>query len=515
MAVSFVAAGSVGQAFGGSSVTPGLPTGWAQNDLLLLWQCHDSSSDGATPPLPTGYTNILTIVNGNFAGACRLSYKLAGSSESAPSWTAGGTSSRTDTGELLAYRGVDQTTPINISNSGSAAAATSWSSVAVTTTAANCIVACWLMWTAFVANPGTITNASLTGITTRVSKFSSSFNLSNAAAEFDGLLASAGSSGSFSGTWSSGSRSYGTVVVGIAPSTGGGVNTGQAVSATLTTTASLAKAAGKALAATATTTATLVKATAKTLSATLISTASLLKKTSKLLSATLTTTASIASGFGHLLTLTATLTSSASLTKAAGKILTAGLTTGATLQRTTGKLLAAMLTTAATLQRATAKALTAALTTAASLARGIGKGLALASLTLSAALDTLFTGGSTPPVTPSGGDGFGPARSPSRRALRRQQSIKSNEVLLSGQALVPVTRSAIRKAIRRPEAAGWKFTAAAAVMPPLVPIDVPSPIRASAVTANMVALAVAQYLARLREAEEQDEEEVMLLLLAT
>lgn len=115
--------------------------------------------------------------------------------------------------------------------------------------------------------------------------------------------------------------------------------------------------------------------------------------------------------------------------------------------------------------------------------------------------------GALPVTTRLGGDGAG-ERSPSRRRARRLQSLQNNEALRP--QLVPVTKKVVARALKLPEAAGWRFTEARAALPPLLPIEVPSPIRPSAVTATMVALAVAKYLEQVRA--EQDEEDVMVLL---
>lgn len=78
MAISLVSAGSF--AAGTGTVTPELPAGWQQYDILVLFiEC----ASGDTPSVPDGYTDALSKV---YSGKTQLmvGWKRAGSSESAP-----------------------------------------------------------------------------------------------------------------------------------------------------------------------------------------------------------------------------------------------------------------------------------------------------------------------------------------------------------------------------------------------------------------------------------------------
>jgi hypothetical protein len=127
---TFVAAGT--SATGVGAVTPGLPAGWAQDDIFLLVVQAEGAGSFSTP---SGYTTI-DSVNGITSGvgstAMALYYKRATASESAPTVN--------DTGDhtfavILAFRGcVASGSPVATFATGIGFSSTSVSFSAITTT---------------------------------------------------------------------------------------------------------------------------------------------------------------------------------------------------------------------------------------------------------------------------------------------------------------------------------------------------------------------------------------------
>jgi len=98
-AMSYVAAGSASHA-NNASVSPGLPAGGAQGDLLLILAAIRNSGAGA-PATPSGYTLLVDGSNVKLFG------KIAGSSESAPTVTfTGGVANADTSAQMAALRGV-------------------------------------------------------------------------------------------------------------------------------------------------------------------------------------------------------------------------------------------------------------------------------------------------------------------------------------------------------------------------------------------------------------------------
>jgi hypothetical protein len=98
-AMSFVAAGTAAHA-NNASISPGLPAGLAQGDLMLMLVAIRNSGAG-TPNTPTGWTLLVNASN------MRVFGKVAGSSESAPTVTfAGGVVNADTSGQIAAFRGV-------------------------------------------------------------------------------------------------------------------------------------------------------------------------------------------------------------------------------------------------------------------------------------------------------------------------------------------------------------------------------------------------------------------------
>ncbi len=116
MAITFVGAGSVfsGVAY---AATPGLPAGITANDFLFAFcaapdtSVGDWADDGGDG---NGWTQLIT--NEETTGRdneTAIYYKVAGSSESAPTFSYDGANDPL-TSAILAFRGVDTTTPFDV-----------------------------------------------------------------------------------------------------------------------------------------------------------------------------------------------------------------------------------------------------------------------------------------------------------------------------------------------------------------------------------------------------------------
>lgn len=101
-AITFVAAGAASTAVN-ASVTPALPAGLAQHDLLLVFASIRNSGAGV-PNTPSGYTLLVDMANAKLFG------KRAGSGEVAPTVTFTGGVANADTiGQCAAFRNAELT----------------------------------------------------------------------------------------------------------------------------------------------------------------------------------------------------------------------------------------------------------------------------------------------------------------------------------------------------------------------------------------------------------------------
>lgn len=155
MAISFVAA--EGANFSGTrSPTAVLPAGIQDGDLLLFFfvteTLHDSNG---TPP-----SDVVKVVEqDNTTGAdCTLSvfWKIAASEGAGVAFTLIFSANEAGRVMVLAYRGVDQTTPMDVSAVSGNETGTAWDTTAIVPVTDNAVVvACW--GTDPAANPMTFT----------------------------------------------------------------------------------------------------------------------------------------------------------------------------------------------------------------------------------------------------------------------------------------------------------------------------------------------------------------------
>jgi hypothetical protein len=137
MAITFVATGAA--ASGLNAISPALPSGLAAGDLMLLFV----QTSNQTPTTPTNWNVVGAGLVGSGTAAAAGSvglivyWKVAASGESAPSVPTG---LNHLIGFISAYRGVNGTSPINISSGTTATSSTAVSIAAVTTTVTNCMV---------------------------------------------------------------------------------------------------------------------------------------------------------------------------------------------------------------------------------------------------------------------------------------------------------------------------------------------------------------------------------------
>lgn len=211
---TWVSAGT--PASGTGDVTPGLPPGWAENDVFLLFIEFDST-DNPTISV-SGWTQIGTTQRVTSAVATKTGqaafYRRATSSESAPTVT--------DTGDhtfaiIHAFRGCNPVgSPINTSfGNWTGTESTSVFPNSVTTTVDNCLIVLSVTHGADIstANFSGWTNSNLTGVTER-SDDSTTDGSGGGIGVATGVMATAGATGSSSATLATSSaKAYFTIAL--------------------------------------------------------------------------------------------------------------------------------------------------------------------------------------------------------------------------------------------------------------------------------------------------------------
>ena len=196
MAIAYRSAGTYVSGIG--NVTPGVPAGYAADDIFILFVEGDELGALSTP---SGWTYITTEV-GN-SSQCAAYWKRSTASESAPTYT--------DLGDhtsaiILALSGCLATgSPID-TFSGSSATGTTVSFPTITTSVANCMIVGAVAPTATAITLATgPTNANLTTPTSPTSNTHTDGN-DGGLITFYGLKATAGSVGATTGTTSATSQ---------------------------------------------------------------------------------------------------------------------------------------------------------------------------------------------------------------------------------------------------------------------------------------------------------------------
>jgi hypothetical protein len=199
-APTYVGAGTAAQSTSTSNLssgTPTLPTGWAQNDILILWIETRSSS----LTLPGGWTAVPSAVPTypTFGTTSRFYWKRAGSSESNPNVTSSGSDMYIL--QVYAFRGCISTgTPVeNLAYTAVESATTSIVFPAVTTSGGDELLMLHVSGSSG-STVGAVTNGNLTGITERIDVDSS--NTFDHWAVITGAKATAGSTGTSTCSWS-------------------------------------------------------------------------------------------------------------------------------------------------------------------------------------------------------------------------------------------------------------------------------------------------------------------------
>jgi hypothetical protein len=190
VAITFVSAGE--SAAGTGNVTPGLPSGWAENDIFVLFV---ETSPGEVPPTPSGWISKYDLTRASYS-KLTVFWRRATSSESAPTITDPGNHALAI---IVAFRGcVKGEDPwgstseyLNVS-----AASVTWP--AITTTVNSCMVLN-LVSSGSVRTQADWANASLTGLAERVD-VSTTEGGNGSLAMASGILATAGSSGGTNAT---------------------------------------------------------------------------------------------------------------------------------------------------------------------------------------------------------------------------------------------------------------------------------------------------------------------------
>lgn len=223
---TFVAKGTFASGIG--DVTPGLPAGIAANDLLLL--AVESAKQAAAAP--SGWTECPSSPQENSGGsaggsnAVRITafYRIATGSDTDP--TVADTGDHT-TALIVAYRGVNTSSPFNTSAGAGYAASTTITAPGVTTTVADCMIV-HLIGSDRDSNSTTSmsgwTNAALANVTERHEQ---TVNAGFGGGIFvvDGEKATSGVVGDTTGTYTV-SEEHASITLAVQPPSGSSLPTG-------------------------------------------------------------------------------------------------------------------------------------------------------------------------------------------------------------------------------------------------------------------------------------------------
>jgi MSHA biogenesis protein MshQ len=157
--ITYVGASTTAGAEDTTSVSVAKPTGLASGDVMLAFVATRGNGVFPTPiTAPSGWTQVLTDNNGTSISTTIFS-KVATASEAAQYAFTIGSNARA-AGAIVAFRGVDNTTPVNVSGSQTNAASTTYTAPSVTTTKANTMLVSF-----FAATNGNGSVSTATGMT--------------------------------------------------------------------------------------------------------------------------------------------------------------------------------------------------------------------------------------------------------------------------------------------------------------------------------------------------------------
>lgn len=151
-AISFVAASSANNGTGATSLSINKPTGVAQGDVMLA--TVTATGTGAITA-PSGWTVVTNTTQGTTLREATY-YKVAGASEGASySWSLG--TSRSTSGGIVDYSGINQTAPVDASATATATSGNAVAASVTTSAASDKVVAAVSFATATTVTPGAAT----------------------------------------------------------------------------------------------------------------------------------------------------------------------------------------------------------------------------------------------------------------------------------------------------------------------------------------------------------------------
>lgn len=231
MAISYVGAGAITQLLNsGSSANVAVPAGIASGDVMVMMFALNDQCESTTP---SGWTSIGGLAMSFYNGTVYAYYKVAGGSEPANYSVAlvnngGGRYNRI---WIAAFRGVDNTTPVNTySVSPQRNGTTAPAAASLTTTVADCALA--VFCTEINQHTPTITAS---GALTLINNYSAASPALGSAYNLTTGAAGAYSPGAFS---SSVSNDFYVMAIALAPAAGGDVTAPTLTSPTGTQTGS-------------------------------------------------------------------------------------------------------------------------------------------------------------------------------------------------------------------------------------------------------------------------------------
>jgi hypothetical protein len=217
---TFVAAGTV--ASGTGDITPGLPAGWASNDILLVF-CESGTAD-PPPAVPTGYAHVTGSSISTTGTRLTVFWKRSTSVESAPLIADTGNH---QSARMIAVRGCRTTSnPWEITQTSvEAVVDTSGSATGPTTTQANCFIVIAASSDYDPAGDDTVgysawTNAALGSLTEQIDNRSAAGG-GGGLGVATGTKASAGAVGATTYTLANAANKA-HLVIALAPTTSGG-----------------------------------------------------------------------------------------------------------------------------------------------------------------------------------------------------------------------------------------------------------------------------------------------------